>query len=160
MKHQKDGSNRDLVVLRVNWVFMYPNFHPGVNVCPLSLLHLVNISQSLPHLPVYLYLSSFYLSFHFMHLHFSFLNLFLFPTFSLFTVTFLSCCRPVYFSPRKPDLLKARSSKEKFDISFCPIISRLQHVALWLADSQLIKPLVVWHLVLFSGRVTLLNEIN
>lgn len=98
----------------------------------------------------------------FMHFHFSFLNLFLSLAFSLFTVTpfFPPAVGQCIFNLVSQTSLKARSSKEKFDISFHPIVSRLQRTALWLVDSQLIKPLAVWHPVRSSGRVTLLNEKN
>lgn len=60
---KKDGSRRDLVVLRWIEFFVYLNFQPRVISCPPSCLYLVNISQFLPYLPVYRYLSGIYRSF-------------------------------------------------------------------------------------------------
>lgn len=166
MKHHKNGSerwlgkkedrDRDLVLLWMNWFSVYLNFHPGVNFC--SFLHLINISQC-----CCLSVSQAFTPSSNSHASpfFSFLNLFLSLAFSLFVTPFFSLLWVVcILNLVSQTSLKARSSKEKFDISFHPIVSRLQRSALWLVDSQLIKPLVVWHPVLSSGRVTLLNEIN
>lgn len=131
---------------------------------PHSLFHLVNISQicaapPCSSLPFKHCLSSRFHATPFFFLEFIFIPC-LIPLY----------CHSIFFPPPavgqcifklvSQTSLKARSSKEKFDISFRPIVSHLQRTALWLVDSQLIKPLVVWHPVPSSGGVTLLNEIN
>lgn len=74
-------------VLWMNWFFMYPNFHPGVNFCPsfnppsckyfsmCAFPPCLSTSQAFTSHPT------------FTHLHFSFLDLFLSLAFCLFTVT-------------------------------------------------------------------------
>lgn len=162
-KKKKECRDRDLVVLWVNWFFMYPNFHPGVNVCPSFTSppsQYFSICASPPHLsPPFEHLTLIPLSCVSIFLSWIYFYPLLFP--SLLSLHFFPpAVGQCIFNLVSQTSLKARSSKEKFDISFHPIVSRLQRAALWLVDSQLIKPLAVWHPVRLSGRVTLLNEIN
>lgn len=113
------------------------------------LLYLLNISQSMSRLPLYLFLPSIYLSSHFqvspfLYLEFIFISCFL-PLYC-HSIFFFTAAGQCIFNLVSKTLLIARSRKEKFDISFQPIVlCSLQSADLWLVDSQLIKPPVVWH---------------
>lgn len=101
----------------VNWVFIVClNFQPRVISCPPSHLYLVNISQFLPYLPVYLYFSGIYLSF---CLHAHKLLSFFFPRICFHFL--LSLPGPMWFNLVSEAFLKARAGKE-FNISFSAVM--------------------------------------
>lgn len=148
---EKKRAGIVLVLLWMNWFSVYLNFHPRGNFCP-------SFTPSYKYISMLLFILSIFslIPWSCISIFLSWIKLYPF----LLSLHCLPAVGQCIFNLVSQTSLKARSSKEKFDISFHPIVSRLQCAALWLVDSQLIKPLVVWHPVLSSGRVTLLNEIN
>lgn len=134
------------VRLRVNWFFMCPNFYPESFLVHHSRLHLLNISQSSPLLPV----SSIYLSSrcHAFPFFFSWIYFYPSPSPSLPPLHFIfpPAVGQCIFNPvSQPDLPLSKVQQGEVWYIICPILSRLRRAALRLVASQLIKPLVVWH---------------
>lgn len=104
-REKKEVRGGDLVVLWMNWFFMCLNFHPGVHLCRPSFSIGAHLS---------VYVSGVY--FAFLSIAFSFCFAALLP------VVVGQCI----FNLVSQTSLKARSNKETLDISFHPVVSRLQ----------------------------------